>query len=428
MAKKEIIIQQLLIIILKELVERGFYQLIESLLDTDLYKFTMSQFAYIYDRHTKVKFEFINRTKQIRLAEQINPYRLQTELMNIQGTHFTESDIEYLKSLNLFCDSYLNELRSFSLPNISVNINKETGQLEISTEGEWWKVTFWETFVLSIISELYNSNQQPLKYKAHADGTYNLIKKMDTLQSMKLNGYIPEIVDFGTRRRFSHDWQGFVLTILQRDMPNILAGTSNVYMARELGLKPIGTYAHEMEMVYASGCSIREEYFYQHQDLMRKWFLLYGEKLSIALADTYGSMFFWESTPKDFLQKWKGVRQDSGDPFHFVDDAIEAYQTYDIDPLEKTIIFSDSLNVELIRVLKKYCKGKINCSFGWGTDLMNDCGVPALSLVMKATEANGIGLVKLSDNPAKAIGRETNIRAAQDIIGYVPGVYEELRS
>jgi len=190
-------------------------------------------------------------------------------------------------------------------------------------------------------------------------------------------------------------------------------------LAKLFGLRPIGTFAHEMFMIYSgimhgSDDEIRSS----HNRVLQDWWKEFGESLSVALTDTFGSKFFFEDMTVEQARIWRGLRQDSGDPIEFGEKAIEFYKRHLIDPRTKVIVFSDGLDVEAIVKIWEHFKDRIKIVFGWGTNLTNDLGFPALSLVIKAVEANGFGTVKLSDNPAKAIGDLEDIQRFRQIFGY----------
>jgi nicotinate phosphoribosyltransferase len=113
---------------------------------------------------------------------------------------------------------------------------------------------------------------------------------------------------------------------------------------------------------------------------------------------------------------YDGVRHDSGCPFEFGDKIIAKYKSYGIDPMSKTIVFSDGLDFEKAAEIKEYFAGKIKVTFGIGTNLTCDLpGVKPMNIVMKLKECciNNrqpiFGCVKLSDVPTKAIGKPDDI-------------------
>lgn len=395
--------------------------IINSLLDTDFYKFTMGQYAWKYYPKVNVKYAFINRTKKVKLAEFIHIPDLIRELDQVRNLKLDMEELNYLNGLGIFSKGYLNFLSTLSMP--PVYVSEKDKQLVIETEGTWCEAIFWETFILSIVNEMYYKSygQTPIGYLGIFQD--NLVPKMDRIIANPF-----QFVEFGTRRRFSSEIQSSLLTMMDNSAglkdSGALIGTSNVCLAKYFKLKPIGTMAHELPMVCAG---LHDESLYtlqhSHNKMLEKWYFMYGEELSIALTDTFGTDFFF----KDFgwkANEWKGLRQDSGDPIEFGKKAIKFYKEQGIDPKTKLIIFSDGLNIDKIYEIEKAFKGKINTAYGWGTNLTNDVGAEPLSIVVKAVEANGRPLVKLSDNTAKALGKPNIIEKYKCAFGY-KNIYKE---
>lgn len=260
--------------------------------------------------------------------------------------------------------------------------------------------------------------------KVYDEGQERLNDKIATLQA---NPDI-KIAEFGTRRHFSLRWQNHVLSELANRCPENLVGTSNVALAREHDIKPIGTFAHEMPMVFAALADVRGESIRDsHQDFLNKWQDRYGEDLSVALTDTFGTDFFFADFTKAQSEEWRGVRHDSGDPFVFGERLIEFYANQGIDPQTKTVVFSDGLDIDQIVQLQKQFGKRMNVMFGWGTTLTNDLGLKPLNIVMKATHATdtllgrGADTVKLSDAAGKHTGPEAQVARYQDIFRVVKG-------
>lgn len=401
--------------------------IIRSLADLDIYKLTMLQVAW--DRHSdvRVKFSFTNRTTDVRLADIVPVERLREELDHIRTLRFTREELAYLETLDLFDTSFLFWLKGLQLPEVSVET--EEGQFRIDAEGRWPDVGLWETLVLSTVNELYYD----VLVGPHAsawpkEGIDRFQYKCEFLGQEKYRG--APFIEFGTRRRFQRGWQEYVvekLAIKKRAglLPGFV-GTSNVHLARKFELPPIGTFAHEMFMVYSgiyrdSDESLRDS----HNRVLRDWHDRYGDRLSVALTDTYGSDFFFRDMTADQAAAWKGLRHDSGNPFEFAREAERFYRGHGIDPKTKTIVFSDGLTMEKICALYLTFKDTFSLSFGWGTNLTNDMGYRPLSLVMKATEADGHPTVKLSDNPAKATGPEEEVERFMRIFGHTEGRFEK---
>ena len=213
--------------------------------------------------------------------------------------------------------------------------------------------------------------------------------------------------------------------MLAQEIPQQFLGTSNTAMAMQYGLLPMGTLAHEMYMVMAgmmadNDATIRAS----HNRVLQEWWDEYGWGLSIALTDTYGSDFFFRDMTAAAGAAWKGLRQDSGDPMAFGEKAIAFYERHGVDPRDKLLVFSDGLDLGTIIKLADHFAGRIRVSFGWGTNLTNDLGLEALSLVIKVVEANGRRTVKLSDNLAKATGEGHDIERYKRIFGHTVTTFE----
>jgi nicotinate phosphoribosyltransferase len=391
--------------------------IIKTLLDLDFYKLTMGQLAFERFPKVKVRYAFNNRTTNIKLADHINKDQLIQEIESIRELKLTDEEGEYLKTLNIFSDKYIDYLKSINLPEVNITENDD-GQFEIETQGYWKDAIYWETIILSVINEYYYKSKYQDQGKLIEYGTQKNLEKYSFLSKHPEIGF----VDFGTRRRFSSDWHKDVVDIM-KSLPGFV-GTSNVKLAKELGLKPNGTNAHEMYMI-ASGIW-RDDLRGSQKKILDEWYDMYGEELSIALTDTFGTKAFFEDFTKENLQNWKGVRHDSGDPFEFGEKVIKIYEDNDINPKDKMIVFSDGLNLEKIQDLYERFGDRIQIGFGWGTHLTNDMGVETLSIVMKAVEVISIDgeevinnfLVKLSDNLNKTMGPDKEVELYKSEFGY----------
>lgn len=408
--------------------------IIKSLLDTDFYKLTMGQVVFFHHPGIRTRFALKNRTKGIGLGKIISEEKLRQELDYVRKLKFNRTEIRYLRGATIgtqqmFRNEYLYFLENqLNLPKYKLEYQGEDLILEF--EGDWAHAIYWEIYALAIINELYYRTILADKSKLELDTlrAYGTLRLSEKVKILKEN---PEIIfiDFGTRRRFSNNWQDYVVGTLAEELPeNQFRGTSNVWLAMKHGLLPMGTSAHEMFMVLAGAMDTSDEAVREsYQEVMQRWYEHYGLELSVALTDTFGSEYHFQNTTKRQAEIWKGIRQDSGDPIAFGERAIKFYQSHGIEPREKLIIFSDGLEIDTILKLYQHFKGRIKTSFGWGTNLTNDLGLKALSLVIKPVEANGKGLVKLSDNLAKAIGKLEDIERYKRIFGYDGNTYQECK-
>lgn len=406
--------------------------IIERLTDADFYKFTMGQVVFERYRDVPVRYALTNRTRRVRLAEMVNEEDLRRELDHVRTLRFTKSELHYLRGTNdyqerMFAEPYLQFLAGLELPPYTLAVRD--GQFELGFSGKWSEAIYWETLALSIVNELYyraemaklSSFEQDMIYVC---GKFRLGEKIVELRKH------PDILicDFGTRRRFSRDWQFYVDRVLAAELPGQFLGTADTLSATLHSLLPMGTSAHEMYMVMSGIMHASDdEILASHNRVLCDWWNRYGHGLSIALTDTYGSEFFFRDMTREQAVAWKGLRQDSGDPFEFGERAIAFYRDHGIDPREKLVIFSDGLDLPMIVALADRFRGRIKVSFGWGTNLTNDLGFPALSLVVKAVEADGHGTVKLSDNLAKATGTPEDVARFKRIFGHTVTASQECR-
>lgn len=407
--------------------------IIESLLDIDFYKFTMGQLIFLRHPAVPVKFAFKNRTKSVKIAEGVDMHELREHLDYARTLRFRNSELHYLRGTNeyqerMFYEDYLESLRTLVLPEYLLE-DDGNGGFRLEFEGKWSEVTYWETIALSIVNQLYFSSllKKMSRFErdmVFANGRLRLAEKIRKLREH------PEIsfTDFGTRRRFSRQWQQYVVQTMAEELPKQFRGTSNTMMAMLFNLLPMGTCAHEMDQGY-SGIyhNSDDEIRSSHQRLLDDWWKQYGWGLSIALTDTFGTDFFFRDFTLEQARNWKGLRQDSGDPFKFGEKAIRFYESHGVDPKSKLLIFSDGLDVDTIIRIHDSFRNRINVTFGWGTDLTNDLGFKPLSLVIKVVEANSHGAVKLSDNLAKAIGQAEDIERFKRIFGYTATTYLKCR-
>ena len=407
--------------------------IITSVLDTDFYKLTMGQLIFDKYPDVPVKYSFKNRTANVFLAHHIREEDFRRELDHVRDLRLTDSEAAYLRGLRasgrqLFSERYIEFLRGLRLPDYTVTVSGNN--LDVSVAGNWGEAIYWEIFILSTLNELYfRSLRASLRYngkkEVFAEGLQRLDRKISLV---KANPQV-NFSDFGTRRRFSREWHDLVICRLCSELPrSLFIGTSNVLLASKYGIPPVGTMAHELFMVMSGIMRGDEAMLYaSHNRVLEDWWDYYGADLSIALTDTYGTDFFFRDMTHEQARNYRGLRQDSGDPIAFGEQAIRFYESRSIDPREKVIVFSDGLDIDTILRIAGHFAGRIKCAFGWGTNLTNDLGFGPLSLVVKVVEACSHATVKLSDNLAKAIGEQQDIERFKRIFGYTGTSYEECR-
>lgn len=419
-------------------------RIVKSFLDTDFYKFTMGDFIFGNPcfADAEVTFRLKCRTKGVKLGKVIPAKDLEIELDHVMCLTPTSSEIYYLRGMDVYGDrmlseAYLQFLKTIKLPPYRLEITDD-GDLNLEFTGPWKTVTYWEIPALAVINELYQRYSVSRGFFSKAEreryfftGFSRLLDKIARLRQF------PELTfsDFGTRRRASRGWHDGVLGIIASQLPGQFRGSSNVYLAAKYNLVPIGTSAHELFMTAAGLADIElhgmsEAIRVSQNEILRGWWKKYGFGLSIALTDTYGTKFAFETAPSETAVEWKGTRQDSGDPFKYGEKAIDWHKRHGADPKKKMIVFSDGLDVEKMIKLHRHFRGRIIETFGWGTNLTNDfeprpgVGLIPLSLVIKPVSVNGRGLVKLSDNIAKAIGAPEDIARYKKIFDYDETYFE----
>ena len=376
--------------------------IIETLLDKDFYKFTMGQVV----RAENVLYAMRCRTQDARLADLIDEDELRAQLSHVGTLRFWDDELKFLQGTGAFGSSYVGQdghefLRGLELP--EPNVVREDGGYRVEVEGPWNRAILWETFVLSIVNELYGRGLARERGRK-AEELWDEGERRLEAKIARLKGSGARIVEFGTRRRHCRDWQEHVLNVMTAKLPKEIVGTSNVALAKRYSLKPVGTMAHELFMVRAALAEDDRALRASQGEALDAWRARYGDELSIALSDTFGADAFFRDFAGERARAWRGVRHDSGDPVAFGERLIAFYEEQGIDPESKTLVFSDGLDVEAILKLQERFAGRIDVLFGWGTDLTNDVGLPTLSLVMKVVEAEGRPTVKLSDDAGKHTG------------------------
>ena len=369
--------------------------IIKSLLDTDLYKFTMQQ-AMLHRfpaNDALYKFRCRNNT-DFPLAELDREVR--DELDALCELKYSEEELEYLASLRFIKRDYVDFLRIFSLnrKSISVGATKD-GSLDIRATGSQIYVMPFETFVSQIVNELYFSKFN--QYEIELEAAKRLDAKIEKLKGFD-QGF--EFFDFGSRRRMSRRWHETVVKRLSTASP-LFKGTSNVDLARRLNLTPIGTMAHEWLQTFQAVDNV--PLGRSQREALEGWVQEYRGDLGIALTDVIGMDAFLNDFDLYFAKLFDGLRHDSGDPFEWGEKAIAHYEKLGIDPKTKRLVFSDGLDLDLANRLYMSFKDRAMLGFGIGTNLTNDTPKKALNIVMKLVECNGKPVAKISDVPGKTM-------------------------
>lgn len=371
---------------------------IRSILDTDLYKFTTS-YAYmkLYP-DAEGEFEFCDRENTVYDEDFLNLIGM--EFAALGDLSLSTKEFEFAcNNIRFIPMAYWEWLRGFKFDfgKIKFHLDEE-GHLHINVTDKLYKVTLYETPILAIVSEArnkwlgYNLNREEIQKRLE-----------DKIAISNQNQLL--FSEFGMRRRFSRFVQDLVCSIL-KEKATYCTGTSNVYMAMKHGMKVIGTHPHEWFMFHGA------EFGYKRANYLalENWVNVYDGDLGIALSDTYTTKVFLQNFSRKHAKLFDGVRHDSGDPYKFVMNVIQRYKDLGIDPTTKTIVFSNALDFPTYKEIAEYCRGRIRCAAGIGTNLTNDCGFKPSNIVMKLKRCRmnsrqpWFDCIKLSDDEGKHMG------------------------
>ncbi len=414
--------------------------IVRSLLDTDFYKLLMLQMIWTLHPDVEVSFSLINRTKRVRLAEEIDIDALREQLDYARGLRFSKKEMIWLAGNSfygrkqIFSPEFLAWLADFRLPEYRLSV--VDGQYELTFHGKWTHTTMWEIPVLAIINELRSRTAMKHMGPFTLDVLYARAKARMWSKVEMLKQYPGlRISDFGTRRRHSFLWQRWCVEALKEGIGPAFTGTSNVLLAMDTDLEAVGTNAHELPMVKAALAETDAELAAAPYAVLQDWNRLYGGNLLIVLPDAFGTAAFLRDAP-EWVADWTGFRPDSAPPIEGGEKIIAWWTKMGRDPREKLLIFSDGLDAETIVETYRHFEGRVRMSFGWGTNLTNDftgCapdptpGLEPISLVCKVNEANGRPAVKLSDNPQKAVGLPSEVERYVRFFGSQDFVEQEVK-
>ena len=373
--------------------------IVQSLLDTDLYKFNMDQ--VIFHKHTDLCGEYYFRCRNQgvvftrEMFEEIN-----CQIDHLCSLSFRPEELDYLRSIRFIKNDYVEFLRLWHpiRDYVSTDLSPE-GELSVVVKGPLFSAMQFEIYLLEIVNEVYFR----MKYDYAAlrrSAEERLEGKIRAFQSGK---YTFSFAEFGCRRRLSREWEEVVVRRLARETKN-LVGTSNVWLAMKYDLTPIGTYAHEFVQMYQGIGSI--PLGYTNHYALEDWYDEYRGDNGTALTDTLTTDLFLLDFNRSMVNNFNGVRHDSGDPYAWGEKMIRHYESYGADPKTKLLLFSDSLNFDKAQALYDYFKDRAKVSFGIGTFCSNDTEQEALNIVIKLQYVNGRPVAKLSDTPGKAMCRD----------------------
>ena len=404
--------------------------IVRSLLDTDFYKLLMLQMVWGLHPRTQVTFRLINRTRSVRIADEIDETELRAQLDHARTVRFSKREMIWLAGNSfygerqIFLPAFLDWLRDFELP--PYELAKRDGQYELMFHGPWSHTMMWEIPALAIINELrsrsamkdYGRFELDVLYARAKAKMWEKVERLDKLPTIRIS-------DFGTRRRHSFLWQRWCVEALKEKLGDRFIGSSNVLLAMEADLEAIGTNAHELPMVYAALARSDAELRDAPYEVLKAWQSWYGGNLLVVLPDAFGTASFLERAP-DWVASWTGFRPDSAPPVEGGEAIMAWWREKGVDPRDKLLVFSDGMDVASIEETYRHFEGRVRMSFGWGTNLTNDFrgvapeetpGLHPISLVCKVMDADGRPAVKLSDNPAKATGSPAEIERYRQIFG-----------
>ena len=373
-------------------------QIVTSLLDTDLYKFNMNQ--VIFHKHNNLMGTYVFKCRNAGVT--FTPEMVEEMSAQIDALcklRFRKDELEYLRSIRFLKPDFIEFLRLWHPMRDYVTIGlMPDGTLNLRVDGPLFAAMQFEIYLLEIVNEVYfrtKYDYQELLSEARARLNAKIAKFNE-------GGYTFRFAEFGCRRRLSLEWEREMIETLNANCVNKnLVGTSNVYLAYKLHMRPIGTYAHEFVQMYQGIPTI--PLAYTNAFALRDWYDEYKGDNGTALTDTLTTDLFLLDFDRSMCNNFTGVRHDSGDPYEWGEKILAHYRSYGIDPKTKTLLFSDSLDCGKAQAIYEHFCDRTNVAFGIGTHFSNDTGVEALNIVIKLQYVNGTPVAKLSDVPGKAM-------------------------
>jgi len=386
--------------------------LITSLLDNDLYKFTMMQGAWRQYRDLVVEYNFTNRGQTP--FPKVFAEALRWQISEVAKLQLTAEEFNWLKTnehTQFFRPEFVEFLRTFKLRAKDVKVTQRGGELSLRIKGPWFRTILWEVPLLALVSELYfkMTGQE-------VNETYFMTSLKE--KTSKLVAVNARFAEFGTRRRYSRAIQERVVAYMVANAGGCFIGTSNVYLAMKYGVKPIGTQAHEWFMAHQAMFGTR----LANLRGTESWLEEYDGGLAIALPDTFTSDVFFRDIGKNIAERLSGLRQDSGNPYRFTEKAKAWYDRFTLATSDKSLVYSDSIDSaeKVIDMLKTFGK-MFRVSFGIGTWFSNDVGVKPLNMVIKLlrcwVKGKLVNVAKISDNPGKHNGEVEAVERTIEELG-----------
>lgn len=376
--------------------------IIQSLLDTDLYKFNMNQ--VMFHKHTDLsgEYDFKCRNQGVRFTSDMLD-EINDQIDHLCSLSFTEDELNYLRSIRFIKPDYVEFLRLWHpiRDYVFTALNEATGELILQVKGPLFSCMQFEIYLLEIVNEVYFRMHPVFSYQdLAASASERLTHKINAFRSGE---YDFKFAEFGCRRRLSRQWEDTVVESFAKLTGNMV-GTSNVYLAKKYGLTPIGTFAHEFVQMYQGIPKI--PLAYTNYYALKDWYSEYKGDNGTALTDTVTTDLFLLDFDRSMCNNFTGVRHDSGDPYIWGEKMIAHYRRYGIDPRTKTLLFSDSLNFDRAQALYDHFRDQAKVSFGIGTFVSNDTMAEPLNIVIKLQAVNGNPVAKLSDSQGKTMCRD----------------------
>lgn len=373
--------------------------IINSILDNDFYKFTMMHAARVTYPDAKVTYKFTNRKPSVTFTPQFLE-QLKIRIKELENLSLTDEEWKWAQSVHLLPSEFWDYLKTFRYKADYVDCKlSETGQLELTVSGPWHETILFEVPLLALISQTYFEDiPAVVDLKDYKEKTYQ--------KGLVLSENKCLFTEFGTRRRRSYDIQKAVIEafmMLPESGPqkSTYIGTSNVLFSKMYSTPPIGTMAHEWIMAHAGMFGVKGS----NTKALEVWLEVFGGDYTIALTDTYTRETFFEEFTPELAKMYSGIRQDSGDPITFVDQALEFYRAAKINAKNKKVVFSDNLTTERVLEIQKQVNDRFIALYGIGTNFTNDVeGSPSLNMVIKMSSINGSPVYKLTDSTLKASG------------------------
>lgn len=386
--------------------------MMKSILDTDLYKASVSYAYWKKYPLSEGTFTFTDRNKEVYDEKFLEELKL--EFQKFEYLKITDQELEWaIKKIDYIDPEYWNDFaRNFRFEPSKINVwLDKDGHLQINVTDLMYRVTWYEIPILATVSEVRN------KYRGYKADINTIISRLDEKIDYANRNQLM-FSEFGTRRRFSTNTHEAICKELKEKCPTYCAGTSNMYFAYEFGMTPVGTFPHEWIQLHAAIFGNKRANYLMLQD----WIDVYGGNLGTALTDLFSTKSFLHTLTMKQAKLLDGYRIDSGDNFRVANMIIRRLQSFGIDPKTKLIVFSNALDFPRYKEIVDAFRGRVKVSAGIGTNITNDPGiegyVPA-NIVMKLSRCRVSKkdawepCIKISDDEGKHIGDPRDIEIAK---------------